>query len=212
LGGHRKGGQHLRGKRALRAPGDFNLVHNSSWSPATGPLLDRTELENSLAILVPPHRPLRLDECVNGENPAGAARELDLEALSEHPIVAADAQDLAKAVELPAIRLQVQVPELGSGLRSEAQWRPLGWHPVDRVKVGERGLEAHEVLGSEWAADVDILREQRDAMGDGGKPSDHHELDRVADQSIEEGLKIRQRGAPWPLSTRARPRGLDRAS
>jgi hypothetical protein len=96
-------------------------------------------------------------------------------------------------------------------LRGEAQRRSLGWHPVNRVKVGERGLEAHEVVGSDWAADVDILCEQRDAMGDGRKPSDHHELDRVTNQPIKEGLKIRQRGAPWPLSTRARPPGLGRA-
>jgi hypothetical protein len=157
--------------------GYLNPTLDSTRSPTAGPLLDRTELENGLAILVPPHRLLRLDEGINGENPAGTTREPDLEALSENAIVVANAQDLAKAVELPPVRLQVQVPELGSGLRGEAQWRSLGWHPVNRVKVGERGLEAHEVVGSDWAADVDILREQRDAMGDGRKPSDHHELD-----------------------------------
>ena len=67
---------------------------------------------------------------------------------------------------------------------------------MDRVKIGKRGLEAHEIVGSEWAADADILCEQRDAMRDGGKPSDYDELDRVADQPIEEGVKIRQHGAP----------------
>ena len=82
---------------------------------------------------------------------------------------------------------------------------------MNRVKVGERGLEAHQVVGRDWAADVDILCEQRNAMGDGRKPSNHHELDRVADQPIKEGLKIRQRGAPWPLSTRARLLALGRA-
>lgn len=170
-------------------PGYLNLTPDSTWSPTTGPLLDRTELENGLAILVPPHRLLRLDEGINGENPAGTTRELDLEALSESAIVVAHAQDLAKAVELPPVRLQVQVPELGRGLQGEAQWRSRGWLPVNRVEVGERGLEAHEVVGSDWAADVDILCEQRDAMGDGRKPSDHDELDRVAYLPIKEGLK-----------------------
>jgi hypothetical protein len=48
-------------------------------------------------------------------------------------------------------------------------------------------------------------------MGDRREPTDHHELDPAADQPIEEGLKIRQRGAPWPLSKPARPRGLGHA-
>jgi hypothetical protein len=98
-----------------------------------------------------------LDPGINGENPAGTTRELDLDALNENAIVVANAHDLPKAVEPP---------------------------PAHR---------------------------QRDAMGDGRKPSDHHELDRVTNQPIKEGLKIRQRGAPWPLSTRARPPGLGRA-
>lgn len=167
-------------------------------------------MENGLAILVPSHCLLRLDERINGEDPAATACELNLEALSEDSIVAADTQDLAKAIELPAVRVQVQIPELGSGLGGEAQRRSLGGHPVDRVKAGKRGLEAREIVGSEWTADVDILREQRDAMRDGGKPSDHDELDRVVNQPIEEGVKIRQRGAPWLLSTRVRRLGLER--
>jgi len=57
----------------------------------------------------------------NGEKAAGTAGELDLDALGEDRVVAAHAQDLAEAVELPPVGLQVQGPELGSRLGCQLQ-------------------------------------------------------------------------------------------
>ena len=76
-------------------------------SAAARPLLDRSELENGLAIFISPHRLLRPDEGIDGENTAGTVRELDLDALGADLVVAAHAQDLAGAVELPTVGLQV---------------------------------------------------------------------------------------------------------
>ena len=76
--------------------------------PGARALLDRAELEDGLAILVSPHGLLRPHESIDAENAAGTARELDLDALGEDLVVGADTQDLAEAVELPPVGLQVQ--------------------------------------------------------------------------------------------------------
>ena len=77
---------------------------------------------------------------------------------------------------------------------------------MNRVKIGQGALQVHAIVWRESTTDVYVLRDERDTVGHGREATDHHEVDPVADQPIEERLKPRQRGAPWPLSTFARPR------
>ena len=58
------------------------------------------------------------------------------------------------------------------------------------MEVGEDRLESQKIVGREPAADVDVLRGQRYAMRDSGKPSDDHELDAALDEAVEERLKV----------------------
>jgi len=80
---------------------------------ALRPVLDRSELEDALAILAPPHGLLGSDEGIDGQDPAGTARELDPDALGKDLIVAGHGHDLTKAVVPSLVALQAQAGDAG---------------------------------------------------------------------------------------------------
>ena len=114
----RIGAQRQRRSRVAESAPSSAYCGGKVDSLAAGPLADRPELDDRLAIPRSPHGFFRSDQSVDREDPTPARGQLDLCTLLERLLIGPDARDRPEAVELPPVGLQVEVAELGGCRRS----------------------------------------------------------------------------------------------
>src|SRR6266496_274696 len=86
---------------------------------------------------------------------------------------------------------------------------------MHRVQVGDRAVNPLDASFVEGTANIEVLSQQRHAMGNDRKSANYHEIHLVPDQAFEEGFRIlgghhvspSLPAAPTPSPTRGCARG-----
>lgn len=128
---------------------------------------------------------LCIKKCVQRDEVHFPRADFQLNAPPLHFIVVSDTENGTETVEDAEISLDVEILQAATKLRGQVQG-DVGTVPVHRVKIGDCGLDTHQIFLGEQAADVHILRQQWNAMRHDCKTTHENKLHFRAQKAVHQ--------------------------
>lgn len=133
-----------------------------------------------------PEKRLRLNQGLHVDHPHGHAFDHTFNRACFYLVVVTDRVNRTENIELTRLSYQIEILEPGQLLVIERDGEPFRSHPIPRIEVAEGCDDPGEIVRSEGAADIQVLRDDGRAMHRCGKPADNNELNLMLVESLEE--------------------------